>query len=70
MTNKQPFQIEIERSILDKILGSDEAFLMFKNSSDDDMLKNFTDNLNDINDLMSSITRDIQLLLNTRRYQT
>ena len=65
--NKKSFQINIERSILDKIIGSDEAFLMFKNSSDD-MLENFTGNLNDVNDLMKSVTRDIEYLLNTRRY--
>jgi len=61
--------LEIERSIIDKIIGSDESFTFFKDFADD-MLQDFTSRLNNTNDLMASVTRDIEYLLNTRRYLT
>jgi len=64
------FQIELERSILDKIIGSDEALMMEDEKISDLMIARFSNDFNNYYDLKDSISRDIEWLLNTRQYST
>jgi len=64
------FQIELERSIIDKIIGSDEALMIENENIPDFMIARFSNDFNNYYDLKDSVSRDIEWLLNTRQYST